>query len=54
VSGKQLLNVVFTATLVADMHWFVVTREIAVGAFVRLDKYKLAKAMRKNKNGAVA
>ena len=43
----------FAATLVADMHWFVITREVVVGAFVVLDKYRLAKATRKNKNGSV-
>ncbi|KAH0543714.1 hypothetical protein FGG08_002030 [Glutinoglossum americanum] len=45
---------VLIATLIADMHWFVVTREIVVGAFVMLEKYKLAKAARKNKNGSIA
>ncbi|KAI9769995.1 MAG: hypothetical protein M1840_003706 [Geoglossum simile] len=47
--GEKMIQ----ATLVADMHWFVVTREIVVGAFVVLDEYRLAKAMRKNKNGSV-
>ncbi|KAH0556977.1 hypothetical protein GP486_005236, partial [Trichoglossum hirsutum] len=42
------------ATLVADIHWIIVTEEISVGAFVMLDQYKLAKAMRKNRNGVVA